>query len=232
MQLVKVTALIPCAGQGKRMGASINKPFIEVAGKPIIYFALKTFQDHPQIHDIVMIARDSEISYCWEEIVKKYNFDKVKKIIVGGKERQESVALGLKGVAHDTKWIVVHDGVRPLLSAKTLSYALSIAFEKGSAVVGVPAKDTIKMIEADMSVIATPKRESLWLVQTPQIFPREVLMDAYKKAKEKGWSVTDDSSLVEKMGYKVYMAKGEYNNIKITTPEDIDYLRASLRMEE
>lgn len=231
MQLAKVTTIIPCAGQGKRMGINTNKPYIEIAGKPLLLYTLRVFQEHPLIDEIVLAARASEISYCWEQIVYKYSIDKVKKIIVGGKERQESVSLALNALDDDTHWVVVHDGVRPLLSEKTLSDALTMAFEKGSAVVGVPAKDTIKIIGDDLTIKATPPRESLWLIQTPQIFSKELLLKAHGQAKQNGWIGTDDSSLVERLGCGVYMVKGEYSNIKVTTPEDIIYLKAYLRME-
>lgn len=230
--MAKVTALIPCAGQGKRMGGTVSKPFVEVIGRPLLTYTLDRFQEHPLIDEIILIAREDAVKYCREEIVDKYGCSKVKAVVAGGKERQDSVANGLACIEDRTEWVVVHDAARPLVTIDTITRALQTAFEKGNAVVGVPVKDTIKKVNPDLTVQETPDRQNLWQVQTPQVFKRSVLELAYREAALKGWQGTDDASLVEKLGIKVYMVKGEYSNIKVTTPEDLIFLQELIRMEK
>ncbi len=232
MQLAKVTALIPCAGQGNRMGGTVNKPYLEVYDRPLLAYTLDKFQSHSLVDEIILIAKSDEVEYCKQEIVHKYSFTKVSSVVVGGLERQDSVRSGLAAVDAETEWIIVHDGVRPLVTAETISRALNTAFVHQTAVVGVPVKDTIKIVHADLTVKETPDRTSLWQVQTPQVFRKDILLEAYKKAYLSGWRGTDDASLVEKYGRQVWMVRGEYSNIKVTTPEDLLYVKEMIRVDE
>lgn len=229
--MAKVTALIPAAGQGRRMGLGINKAYIEIGGRPLLAYTLDKFQSHSLIDDIIVIAQKDDLDFCRREIVLKYGFTKIRSVVAGGRERQDSVYLGLAALSPDTGWVVIHDGARPLINPHTITLALETAQAKGSAVVGVPSKETIKVINPDLSVKETPERHSLWMVQTPQVFARDILVKAHKKALTFGWTSTDDAMLVERVGAKVYMVQGEYSNIKVTTPEDLLYVKEYLRTE-
>ncbi|PKM86006.1 MAG: 2-C-methyl-D-erythritol 4-phosphate cytidylyltransferase [Firmicutes bacterium HGW-Firmicutes-12] len=230
--MAKVVALIPCAGQGKRMGASVRKPYLEVHGRPLLTYTLDVFQKHPLIDGIVLVVESDAVKYCNEEIVYKYGYTKVQSVVAGGEERQDSVLCGLACLAEDTGWIVVHDGARPLIKEETITKALQTAFEKGAVVVGVRVKDTIKVVSSDFSICKTPERQTLWQIQTPQIFRRHIMVQAYEKAVSEGWTGTDDASFVERFGEKVYIVEGEYSNIKVTTPDDLIYLNAMLKVED
>jgi len=229
--LAKVSALVVSAGQGKRMGGCVSKQFLEIAGRPLLAYALDKFQAHPLIEEIVVVTRAEEIAYCQEKIIDKYGFTKVSKLVSGGKERQDSVYRGLLALPEDTEWIVVHDGVRPLISPEVITRVLQVAYAKGAAIVGVPAKDTIKIISGEQRVLETPPRQTLWHIQTPQVFKREILVRAYEEAITSSWKGTDDASLVERLGVPVFVVQGEYDNLKITTPEDLVYMQEMLRLK-
>lgn len=230
--MAKVTALLPCAGQGKRMGGTVSKPFLEVMGRPLLTYTLDRFQGHLLIDEIILIVRAEAVDYCRREIVDKYGYSKVKAVVAGGVERQDSVANGLACLDAGAEWVVIHDAVRPLVTGDTIARAVRTAFDKGNAVVGVPVKDTIKKANPDLTVQETPERRTLWQVQTPQVFKKSILEEAYREASRNGWQGTDDASLVEKLGIKVYLVKGEYSNIKVTTPEDLIFLQEMIRMEK
>jgi 2-C-methyl-D-erythritol 4-phosphate cytidylyltransferase len=227
--LGKVTALIPCAGQGKRMGGRVSKQFLRINDRPLLAYTLDPFQKHPLIDDIILVTREEDIPFCWEEIVQKEGFSKVSQVVAGGQERQDSVYQGLLALDKETDWVVIHDGARPMISWKTINAVLEAAVEKGAAIVGVPAKDTIKLVNPDLTVQDTPPRELLWHIQTPQVFRKTLVLKAYQEAIAHGWQGTDDASLVEKLGVPVYVVQGEYTNIKITTPEDFAFLFEALR---
>jgi 2-C-methyl-D-erythritol 4-phosphate cytidylyltransferase len=230
MLLAKVSALILGAGQGKRMGGRVSKQFLEVEDRPLLAYTLDKFQGHALIEEIIVVTQEEDIDYCWQKIIYRYNFTKVNKIVSGGKERQDSVYQGLLALPDDTEWVVIHDGVRPLISMSVITNALTKAQEKGAAIVGVPAKDTIKVVQPNLMVEETPKRETLWQVQTPQVFKKELIVKAYRQAVKLGWQGTDDASLVEKLGVPVFVVRGDYNNLKITTPEDLVYFKEILRL--
>lgn len=230
--MAKVTALIPCAGQSTRMGGAVKKPFLQVGGRPLLCYTLDIFQAHPGIDEIILIAGADETGYCKTEIAEKYGYSKVRAVAAGGKARQDSVAAGLALLDLDTEWVVVHDGVRPLIKPETLTLALETAKEKGCAVVGVPVKDTIKRVNSDLLVQETPPRHELWQVQTPQVFRARTLIEAYREAARLGWQATDDASFLEKLGEKVFMVQGEYSNIKVTTPDDLPYCQELLKVRK
>ena len=223
--MAKVTALLPCAGQGKRMGGGVSKPFLEVNGRPLLTYTLDTFQRHALINEIILIVQREMVDYCRREIVDKYGYTKVRAIAAGGLERQDSVANGLACVDADAEWVVVHDAVRPLVTGDIITRAVQTAFEKGNAVVGVPVKDTIKKVDRDLTVLETPERRDLWQIQTPQVFKKSILAAAFREAAQKGWQATDDAALVERLGIKVCLVQGDYTNIKVTTPEDLILLK-------
>lgn len=221
----KAVAIIPAAGQGVRMGASVSKVFIEVQGRPLLAYTLEKFQSHPMISEIIVLTRENEREYCQKEVVDKYGYSKVTKIVAGGAERQDSVRHGLAALEEDVRLVLIHDGARPLISESIISKAIEMALAHGAAVVGVPVKDTIKVVDTNQIVQYTPERHTLWAVQTPQVFRRDILDAAYREATLQGWTGTDDASLVEKGGGQVHMVLGSYENIKITTPEDLLYFR-------
>jgi 2-C-methyl-D-erythritol 4-phosphate cytidylyltransferase len=231
MQLAKVSALIVSAGQGKRMGGRISKQYLEVAGRPLLAYTLEKFQAHPLIEDIVVVTREEERAYCRQEIIEKYRFTKVSKIVSGGKERQDSVYRGLLALPEDTEWVAVHDGVRPLVSLEVITRVVEAALTKGAAIVGVPAKDTIKVVTSEQMVLETPPRQTLWHIQTPQVFKKELLVRAYEEALASSWAGTDDASLVERLGVPIFVVQGEYDNLKITTPEDLVYFKEMLELK-
>jgi 2-C-methyl-D-erythritol 4-phosphate cytidylyltransferase len=211
------------------MGGRVSKQFLRINDRPLLAYTLAPFQKHPLIDDIILVTREEDIPFCWEEIVQKEGFSKVSQVVAGGQERQDSVYQGLLALDKETDWVVIHDGARPMISWKTINAVLEAAVEKGAAIVGVPAKDTIKLVNPDLTVQDTPPRELLWHIQTPQVFRKTLVLKAYQEAIAHGWQGTDDASLVEKLGVPVYVVQGEYTNIKITTPEDFAFLFEALR---
>jgi len=226
---VKTIALVPAAGMGKRMGASINKQYLLLAGKPILAHTLELFQQADFIDEIYPVVPQEEIDYCRVNVVEKYGITKVRQIIAGGAERQNSVLNGLRAVAMSAAGIVViHDGVRPLVPLSVVQRSVELAAEHDGALVAVPAKDTIKVVKGAF-VISTPPRDSLWLAQTPQTFRYGIIRHAHEVAEADGFFGTDDASLLERTGKRVHIVIGDYRNIKITTPEDLALAEAFLK---
>jgi 2-C-methyl-D-erythritol 4-phosphate cytidylyltransferase len=227
---MKVIALVPAAGMGKRMGAEINKQYLLLAGKPIVAHTLQVLQDAPLIDDIHLIVPEAEIPYCREHVVERYGFTKVRSIVAGGPERQQSVMNGLQALsgADDDDVILIHDGVRPFISLSILEKSVETARKRDGALVAVQVKDTVKIV-ADGVVTETPARETLWLAQTPQVFRYSIIMAAHQIAAAERYLGTDDASLVEWMGKDVHIVLGDYRNIKITTPEDLVMAEAFLK---
>lgn len=217
----KVAAVIVAGGSGRRMGMNIKKQFIELEGKAILAHTIEAFNKCKVVDEIVVVVGKEDIDKVRTEIVSRYGYDKVIQIIEGGTERQESVYNGLMAVSKDVQYVMIHDGARPFISQVILEKALIMTKEKYATVVAVPVKDTIKIVNGEFEVEATPSRSTLWSVQTPQSFKKELLINAYTYAKEKSLIVTDDSMLVEAYGKKVHVVEGDYNNIKITTSEDL-----------
>jgi 2-C-methyl-D-erythritol 4-phosphate cytidylyltransferase len=216
-----ISAIIAAAGMSNRMKSKINKQFININGKPILAHTLEKFQRCKYIDEIIVVAREDEINYCKKEVVKRYGFNKVTKIVRGGKERQDSVYNGILALNEKTDIVVSHDGARPFVKIKNIVDSIKGAVEYGACVVGTPVKDTIKFVKDGEEIDSTPNRDILWAAQTPQSFKREILMEGYKKAIEDNFVGTDDSVLVERLGIQVKIIMGSYENIKITTPEDI-----------
>jgi len=218
----KVWAVIVAAGRGKRMGAGKNKQFIDVKGKPILYYTLKAFSNNEEVDKIIVVCAQGEIEYCQGEIVSKYNFDKVHCITPGGEERRESVYNGLK-VIDDCEIVIIHDGARPFVSDKIIRDGINYARIYGACACGVTPKDTVKIKDESGFSVSTPKRESLFLVQTPQSFKFDLIFNCYNKLKNIDDNFTDDTSIIEHFGHKVFLYQGSYSNIKITTPEDLAF---------
>lgn len=213
--------VIAAAGTGTRMGSKINKQYMLLKSRPVLAYSLDVFEEFDLADEIVIVANPKETDYCEKEIVRKYGYRKVSCVIPGGKERQDSVRTGLKQLKPDTDFVAVHDGARPLLSIKLIRELLAEAEEWGAAVPGIIATDTLKLIDRDDFVCQTLDRSSIVSIQTPQIFKFEELLAAYDQAYEEGFIATDDASLFEAYIGRVKVVKGDYRNIKITTPEDL-----------
>ena len=222
--------VIVAAGTGSRMNMGINKQFIKLEGKEIIAYTIEKFYNNSNIEDIVVVVKEDESEFLKKEILDKYNFKNVK-IAYGGKERQDSVYNGLKLLDEKCDVVLIHDGARPFVSDKIIDKSIEEAKEHKAIVVGVPVKDTIKVIDNDKNIVDTPNRNVLWAVQTPQTFDYNILIDAYKDAFKNKFYGTDDAMLVERIGYKVKMLEGSYNNIKITTQEDLNIGSQILRVQ-
>lgn len=223
--------VIVAAGTGSRMNMGINKQFIKLEGKEIIAYTIEKFYNNSNIEDIVVFVKEDESEFFKKEILDKYNFKNVK-IAYGGKERQDSVYNGLKLLDEKCDVVLIHDGARPFVSDKIIDKSIEEAKEHKAIVVGVPVKDTIKVIDNDKNIVDTPNRSVLWAVQTPQTFDYNILIDAYKDAFKNKFYGTDDAMLVERIGYKVKMLEGSYNNIKITTQEDLNVGSQILRVQD
>ena len=216
------TAIVLSAGKGTRMNSNIAKQYMELAGKPVLYYALKAFEES-LVDEIVVVAGKTDIEYVKKDIVEKYGFKKVSSVVCGGAYRFESVYNGLCAVSKECKTVFIHDGARPLVSPEMIAELYSGVKEKGAVVAACPAKDTIKVVGDDNEVVATPERKTLWQVQTPQVFEYGLVKNAYDNLMDSGdLSVTDDAMVVESYGRaKVYLIDTGYSNIKITTPEDM-----------
>jgi 2-C-methyl-D-erythritol 4-phosphate cytidylyltransferase len=227
--LLKTVALIAAAGQGKRMGSKLNKQYLPLLGKPVLAHTLEVFQQHPLIDDIIVIATKDEVEFCKKEVVEAFDFNKVSQIVAGGQERQDSIYRGLQSLPEECDLVVVHDGARPLVTPQILTEAIKEAQLSKASVVAVPVKDTIKQVNREGFVEKTLNRAELVSVQTPQVFKKEIILKAYEEAFKKGIYGTDDASLVELWGIKVKVVMGSYENIKITTPEDIELALSLIR---
>ena len=215
-----VTAIIPAAGFGLRMQSGQSKYFIEVAGKPVIAHTLEVFEQADEIKDIILVTQADDMLKMMD-IVKAFSLSKVKKIIPGGKSRTESVYRGLLELDCETEIVAVHDGVRPFLNETHLVECINVAEMFGAATLAVKCKDTLKIVDGDGSLSNDVDRESTYQIQTPQCFKKEVILKAYKNAMQNNINATDDNTLVQLIGINPKVVQGDYNNIKITTPEDL-----------
>ena len=216
----QITAIVLAAGQGRRMHSKVQKQFLLLDGKPVLYYALKCFEES-DVSRIILVTGGSEIRYCREQIVETYGFCKVTDIIAGGAERYDSVEQGLNLISDGI--VLIHDGARPFLTQKMIQASIQTAREHGACTVGMPVKDTIKVVNADGFGIDTPDRKLLWQIQTPQTFRVSLIQQAYRCMRQAMTeSITDDTMLVERYcDTPVKVIEGDYRNIKITTPEDM-----------
>lgn len=215
------SAIIVAAGTGKRMKTKVIKQFMEIQGRPVVVHAIEKFQKSEKIQEIIIVTGINSIEYCQKEIVEKYGLSKVKKIVAGGAERQNSVYNGLLQVNPNTDIVLVHDGVRPFVKIKDIEKTIKEAEKKRACVLGVKVRDTIKMCNYENQIINTPERDRLWAIQTPQTFEYSLLKKAFERANEDHFLGTDDSMLVERLGVQVSVIEGSHDNIKITTIEDM-----------
>ncbi|MBR6400835.1 MAG: 2-C-methyl-D-erythritol 4-phosphate cytidylyltransferase [Firmicutes bacterium] len=212
-------AMIVAAGSGKRMGADRPKQFLELNGRTILSYTIEAFENSPDIDGIVIVTNAENTDYVKNDIAAP--FKKVKAVVAGGSERQYSVYNGLCALK-DCDVVLIHDGVRPFIGAGCIADITENVRRFGCCVLGVPVKDTIKICDGDGFIESTPDRSLLWQAQTPQAFKYDIIMRAHQKAREDGFLGTDDAMLTERLGYRTKMVRGSYENIKITTPEDMD----------
>lgn len=225
---MKTVALIPTAGSGERFGSAIPKPLVDMGGKPVIVHTLTAFEKAPSIDAIILIV-PAEYQGQFTEVVRKNGFKKVLAVIEGGATRTQSVRNGLRAVPKEFDVVLVHDGVRPLIGVDLIERSVALAGEEKAVVVAVPVKPTLKVVDPRTHVVReTLDRTLVWEIQTPQIFNRKILEKAYADDSES----TDDAHLVERTGVPVKILRGDYRNIKITTPEDLVIAEALLKDRE
>ena len=222
----KFAAIVLSAGVGSRMKSDIPKQYMDLNGKPVIYYSLKAFED-AGFSSIVLVCGKDDIEYCQENIVNKHGLKNVTAIVPGGKERYHSVYEGLKAI-DEADYVFIHDGARPMLSQDIINRLKEAVVKEDAAVAGMPVKDTIKIVDEDAYVKDTPERQYVWQVQTPQCFSYSIIYEAYKSViqdEEEGWTIpkiTDDAMVLEyATDHEVKMVEADYQNIKITTPEDL-----------
>lgn len=223
----KFSAIVLSAGVGSRMKSDIPKQYMDLAGKPVIYYSLKAFEESG-FSSIVLVCGKDDVEYCQKEIVEKYNLTCVTAIVPGGKERYHSVYEGLKALS-ETDYVFIHDGARPMITQDTILRLKEAVVQEEAAVAGMPVKDTIKIVDEEAYVSETPERQYVWQVQTPQCFSYSLIYEAYKSIiqdEEEGWTIpkiTDDAMVLEyATDHEVKMIEADYRNIKITTPEDLE----------
>lgn len=231
----KITAIVLAAGSGSPMKSKTKKQFMEIKGKPVIWYSLFEFEKS-RVDEIILVTGKEDIDYCKKEIVEKYNLKKIKNVVAGGSERYESVYNGLKEVTGNI--VLIHDGARPLINNEIIERSIEGTIKSDACVVGVPVKDTIKRADKEGYIIDTPNRSELWITQTPQSFKTDLVKMAYKKMKEeleKGnttLNITDDAMVVEEFTTnQVRFVQGDYKNIKVTTPEDIDIAELFIELD-
>lgn len=227
------TAVVLAAGSGRRMGTKVHKQYLLLDGKPVLYYSLKTFQESELIERIILVSGRGEEDWCRKNIVEKYALTKVTDVVSGGKERYDSVWNGLQRAGREG-YVYIHDGARPFVDKEMIRRAYECVIREKACVAGMPVKDTIKVVDEEEFVTDTPDRSSLWMVQTPQVFESELITDAYSMFKSSpSETVTDDAMVVERMmGLPVKMFRGSYENIKITTPEDMDIAEVFLKKKK
>ena len=231
---MKIVAIVLAAGTGSRMQSDVKKQFMDINGNPLVYYSLEAFQNS-FVDEIILVTAREDIEYCKYEIVKKYGLSKVKCIVEGGKERFNSVMHGLKMIK-DFDYVYIHDGARPFIDNELLQRLQADAEEFGTAVAAVPSKDTVKVVDNENFVISTPSRNTIWAIQTPQVFKYSIISEAYERLTMRiqhvatdNIHITDDAMVVENFtNSKVKLVMGSYRNIKITTSEDVDIAKSFL----
>lgn len=215
---MKITAVIVAGGKGTRMGADKNKVFLQIMNKEILYYTISAFEQNININDIVIVTGRNDIEKC-KTLIEKYNFRKIKCITEGGRERQQSVMNGL--MKSDGDIVLIHDGARALVTDKEINSSIKDCIKYGASAVGIKCKDTLKSTDTEGFITGTINRESTYLIQTPQTFYLDKILNMHRKAAAEGFSATDDCMIAEQYGVKIKISSGSYENIKLTTPEDI-----------
>jgi len=227
-------AIIAAAGTSIRMNG-INKILYKIYGKPVIYWTLRAFESAEEVNTIIVVVKPEELSEI-NKLIKQWNFTKVKSVIIGGENRQQSIFLGIQKAEQlgfsDKDLCVMHDGARPLIKIDKINKLIQTANKKGATVLAVAAKDTIKQVDEQQRVIRTLDRDCLWLVQTPQAVRFGIVKDVFERSIEENFFSTDEAGLLEHFGYSVRIIEGNYENIKITTPEDLEIVKAFLRKKQ
>lgn len=226
----KISLIIAAAGSGSRMKADKNKILLDLDGKLVIERTLDRFSKIKEVVQLIVVAKEDEIEEL-KNIVNSYSFLDIR-VVSGGKTRQESITCGLNEVTRDSDYVIVHDAARPFVKEEYIKGAISMAKEHGGCGVGVRVKDTLKKVGADGMILETVDRSVVWQIQTPQIFKVDLIKEAYRYASETNYVGTDDCSLVEHLGKKIAMFEGDYENIKLTTKEDMEYAKFMLRRGE
>lgn len=234
------TAVVLAGGRGRRMGSAVAKQYLLIDNKPVLYYSLKVFEDSDLIDDVILVVGKGQISYCREGIAEKFQFRKIKTIVEGGAERYHSVWSALSVLKKEQRqdgYVFIHDGARPFISEEILQRAYEEVCNSHACVVGMPVKDTIKIADEKGCISMTPRRSLVWQIQTPQVFSADLIIHAYqelinneKTLLEQGIQITDDAMVVENVCQcPVRLVEGSYENIKITTPEDLKVAEIFLR---
>ncbi|MFD0681888.1 MULTISPECIES: 2-C-methyl-D-erythritol 4-phosphate cytidylyltransferase [unclassified Paenibacillus] len=218
----KLAVVVVAAGKGSRMKTEESKQYLQLSGKPILVYTLTLFERIEQVDTVVLVTGADDVDRC-SGYIEQFALSKVQHVVSGGKERQDSVYKGLEVLGSDVEWVMVHDGVRPFASVEHVLACWRKAMEAEAAVLAVPVKDTIKIVNNEGMIESTPDRRSLWAIQTPQAFRLSLLKLAYEQAEKDGFAGTDDAMLVERIGTPVQVVESDYYNIKITTPEDLPW---------
>lgn len=236
----KYAAIVLSAGRGKRMNSTVPKQYLLLDGKPVLYYSLAAFENS-MVDEIILVTGEEDITYCQKEIVEKYNIKKVKAVVAGGKERYHSVFCGLQELEKResaAEYVMIHDGARPFVDEAIIKRCARSVEKYGACVAGMPVKDTIKIADQELFASQTPRRSDVWMVQTPQAFKRSSIYAAYgeiinREAKGEEIAVTDDAMVIETVtAGRVKMVEGSYENIKITTPEDLQIAQVFCKMKK
>ena len=233
MNRTGIKAVVLAAGKGRRMNAQLPKQYIEVCGKPILYYTLRVFEDSPEVDEIILVTGPGDETYCDETFRGSYGFRKITKITAGAGERSGSVLNGLRA-AHPCEYVLIHDGARPFVDEEIIQRNLETVRSEGSAITGMPVKDTIRICDTDGKEVSTPDRSVTWMVQTPQTFPYDLIRNAYEAMERSGdtGGITDDAMVASRFGgIRVTMVEGSYRNIKITSPEDLEWMEMYLQRD-
>ena len=220
-----VTAIIVAAGKSERMGAGTDKAFLNLGPKPVVAWSLLAFERCGDVDQIVLVVRKDQLIAA-KALSRMFGISKLRSIVPGGKERQDSVLAGMKEMDSDTRIVVVHDGARPCVTPETISEVVKVARRSGACVVGRRIFDTVKYVEKGTTITRTEDRTKLWAVQTPQAFQTSIIRRAYAELAKSGASVTDDASAVEAIGEPVKIYESNQPNLKITTVDDLQMAAA------
>lgn len=223
--------IIVAAGKGTRMQSTVSKQYLLIEDKPILVHTLKQFERIEEVGEIVVVVGKDDLAMV-SAYVERYRLAKIKAVVAGGSERQYSVRCGLDAVSSQFDWVMIHDGVRPLITENRVRALWQEVQQCEAAVLAVPVKDTVKIVDANQLIQSTPDRSTVWAIQTPQAFRKALLEKAHNQAELDGYTGTDDAMLVERLGCPVKVVEGDYSNIKITTPEDLVWAQTLLKERE
>jgi 2-C-methyl-D-erythritol 4-phosphate cytidylyltransferase len=222
---MRTSAIVVAAGQSIRMGGKVHKPYIMIAGKPLLFYVLSALDKSPIVDEIILVIAKGDEKHCQKTIK---SIKKAVTIVRGGAQRQDSVSNGTKTVSSESEYVLIQDGCRPFLSERMIKNGIALAKKHGASIAAIPASDTIKRVQ-DEQIVGTLDRKLLWLAQTPQVFRLDLIKLALSKAQKEGFSGTDDAVLVERLGKKVAIFKPDRNNMKIAAPDDLLIAEALIR---